>query len=173
MRRSARGKSGAQDDNNDSQSTPTRGSRQVAEAAEIAVADWTASPSPLSSLSTPASSAAHARRTSRRMTRDGRTAMAETNMGDDDSGSGSEGNDSVEELLSKASEVIRDEVYPAQFDEEEDDDEEAETREAKRQRSSSPTKDEANAEGRQRGGSAKAGGGGRGGWWPGKRGRPP
>ncbi|KAJ2013819.1 chromatin structure-remodeling complex subunit RSC7 [Coemansia sp. RSA 455] len=175
MRRSVRGKSGAQDDNNESQSTPTRGSRQVAEAAEIAAADWSASPSPLSSLSTPASSAAHARRTSRRMTRDGRTAMAETNMGDDDSGSGSEGNDSVEELLSKASEVIRDEVYPAQFDEEEDDDEEeAETREAKRPRSSSPTKGEANAEGRQRGGSAKAGGGsGRGGWWPGKRGRPP
>ncbi|KAJ2748812.1 chromatin structure-remodeling complex subunit RSC7 [Coemansia pectinata] len=105
------------------------------------------------------------------MPRDGRSAMAETNMDDDSGGSGSEGNDSVDELLAKAAEVIRDKVYPAQSDDEEDEDE-GETREAKRQRSSSPAKEGAHDEGHQRSGSAKAGSG-RGGWWPGKRGRPP
>ncbi|KAJ2341638.1 chromatin structure-remodeling complex subunit RSC7, partial [Coemansia sp. RSA 2671] len=173
MRRSARGKSGAQDENNMALPIPARGGGPDAGALEIGVADWSASPSSLSSLSTPASSAVQARRTSsRRTTRDGRSAMAETNMDDSGSGggSGSEDNDPVDELLSKAAEVIRDKVYPAQSDDDDDDEDEPE---AKRQRSDSPTNDD-EEQNDQTGSSAKAAsGGGRGGWWPGKRGRPP
>ncbi|KAJ2813703.1 chromatin structure-remodeling complex subunit RSC7 [Coemansia furcata] len=146
---------------------PTQDSQQEEEGGESrGIAEWSASPSPLSSLSTPASSAAQARRTSHRMARDGRTAMAETNMEESGSG-GSDGNDSVDELLSKAAEVIRDKVYPTQSD----DDDEDEERDAKRQRSSSPAAEAAAAA--VGGGSARGKAGGRGGWWPGKRGRPP
>ncbi|KAJ2330324.1 chromatin structure-remodeling complex subunit RSC7, partial [Coemansia sp. RSA 2681] len=158
MRRSARGKSGAhEDESNAAVATPTRSSRRAAADAPAiaAAAEWSASPSPLSSISTPASSAVQARR----MTRDRREPMAETNM-DGSGGSGSDGNDSVDELLSKAAEVIRDKVC-AEHSESEDEGEgedEDEAREAKRQRSSSSP--------------AKAGAS-RGGWWPGKRGRPP
>ncbi|KAJ2894060.1 chromatin structure-remodeling complex subunit RSC7 [Coemansia aciculifera] len=159
-RRSTRGKSGVLLEEEAIVSTPpTRSSRR---ATESAAAIWSGSPSPLSSISTPASSSAiHARRLGT-----GRCGViAETNLDDDDDdsgGSGSEGNaDSVDELLSKAAEVIRDEVIRnddgagvAQSESE------SEARETKRQRSNSPA---------ARG--AKAGG--RGGWWPGKRGRPP
>ncbi|KAJ2443599.1 chromatin structure-remodeling complex subunit RSC7, partial [Coemansia sp. RSA 2424] len=83
--------------------------------------------------------------------------MAETNM-DGSGGSGSDGNDSVDELLSKAAEVIRDKVCAEDSESEGEGEDEDEARETKRQRSSSSP--------------AKAGAS-RGGWWPGKRGRPP
>ncbi|KAJ2487473.1 hypothetical protein IWW37_005226 [Coemansia sp. RSA 2050] len=177
MRRSTRGKSGAQDDNNMAMPIPSRGSSQDASANELGAADWSASPSSLSSLSTPASSAVQARRTSsRRTTRSGRSAMAETTIDDSGSGggSGSEDNDPVDELLSKAAEVIRDKVYPAQSDDDEGDEDEPE---AKRVRSSSPANGDEEEQSGQTGGSVRVasggGGGGRSGWWPGKRGRPP